>query len=208
MHSRSLIGNKTSSARNYPTVAGHRFGRAVPASTGSAAGCAPRCGPSPELRTASAGLRALALAAFVIPVAAVLCGCSGFNYAWKQAGEQPAPAGSIQGRWQGRWLSDVNGHNGALRCIVSVNETNGYEARFRATYRKVVRFSYTVPLAVTSSNGVWHFNGQENLGALAGGVYHYEGTATPTQFHSTYRSKYDHGWFDMSRPSAEPSAGD
>jgi len=50
---------------------------------------------------------------------------------------------------------------------------------------------------------VWQFQGDENLGWLAGGVYHYEGRVSPTNFHSTYRSKYDHGTFEMGRPQAE-----
>ena len=26
---------------------------------------------------------------------------------------------NLQGRWQGTWLSDVNQHTGALRCVVT-----------------------------------------------------------------------------------------
>jgi hypothetical protein len=105
----------------------------------------------------------------------------------------------MEGRWEGHWLSHVNGHTGKLRCILS-QEDDTYAARFRATYKKILRFSYTVPLQVEQTNGVWHFHGHEDLGKLAGGVYSYEGTATPTNFHSTYNSKYDHGVFEMQRP--------
>src|SRR5262245_49499068 len=108
----------------------------------------------------------------------------------------------MEGRWQGHWLSDVNGHNGALLCIVTRQENGDYAARFRATYLKVLKFGYTVPLKVERTNDVWHFSGEENLGSMAGGVYEYDGTATPTNFHSTYRSKYDHGIFDMTRPAS------
>ena len=38
--------------------------------------------------------------------------------------------------------------------------------------------------------------GRANLG----GVYYYEGRATATNMISTYRTKYDHGTFDMKRP--------
>jgi hypothetical protein len=62
-----------------------------------------------------------------------------------------------------------------------------------------------VPLTVTASNQLWHFQGAANLGFMAGGVYRYEGTATPSRFHSTYTSKYDHGTFDMERV---PARGD
>ena len=107
----------------------------------------------------------------------------------------------MEGRWQGRWSSDANGHNGKLLCFVSRQEDGDYAARFKATYKRVLKFSYTVPITVEHTNGVWHFHGEENLGKLAGGIYQYDGTATPTHFHSTYHSKYDHGVFEMERPS-------
>ena len=130
----------------------------------------------------------------------LLCGCSSFNRDWERVGQQPAPADAITGRWDGHWLSDVNAHTGRLRCIVTHQTNEVYAARFRATYMKILRFSYTVPLTVTASNGVWHFHGEEDLGAMAGGMYRYEGTATMTNFHSTYDSKYDRGVFEMQRP--------
>lgn len=129
-----------------------------------------------------------------------VCGCSTFNRDWRAAAQQPAPANSIEGRWEGRWLSDVNGHNGNLRCLMTRESDTRYQARYRATYRKLLRFSYTVPLTVAAGDGVWQFSGEENLGKLAGGIYRYEGRATTTNFHSTYTSKYDHGTFEMHRP--------
>lgn len=140
-----------------------------------------------------------------VVVAALLvlfaCGCSSFNRDWKKAAQMPVTLASMEGRWQGRWLSDVNGHNGKLLCIMSRQENGDYAARFRATYWKVFKFSYTVPLKAERTNDVWHFRGEENLGVLAGGVYEYAGNATPTNFHSTYGSKYDHGIFEMTRPA-------
>ena len=131
----------------------------------------------------------------------LLCGCSSFNRDWREAAKTPTPTNSITGRWEGRWHSDENGHNGALRCIVSHLEGNGgYEAHFRATYLKVARFGYKVSLRVTESNQLWHFTGSEDLGALAGGVYDYAGSASATNFNATYNSKYDHGTFEMRRP--------
>lgn len=130
----------------------------------------------------------------------MFCGCSSFNSEWRRAGHQSAPQDSIAGQWEGRWVSDVNAHTGKLRCIVS-GETNGIcQARFRATYRKILSFSYTVDLRVERRDGGWAFSGEEDLGAMAGGVYRYQGNATVTNFHSTYDSKYDRGLFEMRRP--------
>jgi hypothetical protein len=130
----------------------------------------------------------------------LLCGCSSFNSEWRRAGRQPAPQDSIVGRWEGRWLSDVNAHTGKLRCIIT-GETNGIcAARFRATYQQILSFSYTVELQVDQRDSGWVFSGEEDLGAIAGGIYRYQGTATATNFHSTYDSKYDRGLFEMRRP--------
>ena len=74
------------------------------------------------------------------------------------------------------------------------------QARFRATYGGVFHFSYTVPLTLQPHDAGWELSGEANLGKLAGGAYYYEGRITPTNFTSTYRSKYDHGIFELHRP--------
>jgi len=135
-----------------------------------------------------------------VALALLVCGCSSFNRDWKRAGQHPAPTDAITGRWEGRWLSEVNAHTGKLRCLITHQTNDVYAARFRASYMTILRFSYTVPLTVTASNAVWQFHGEEDLGAPAGGVYHYVGSATATNFHSTYDSKYDRGTFEMRRP--------
>ena len=136
----------------------------------------------------------------------LLCGGCGFNRAWSKAARNATPSDSIEGRWEGRWLSDVNGHTGRLRCVLTrtSSSTNTYTAYFRATYWKIFRYSYKADFPFElKDHGVWQFQGDENLGWLAGGIYHYEGRVTSTNFHATYRSKYDHGTFEMSRPQAE-----
>ena len=107
---------------------------------------------------------------------------------------------STEGRWEGRWVSQVNGHNGKLRCLLTRESDDRYLARFRATYGGIFRFSYTVPLTFQAHDSGWEVNGGANLGKLAGGNYYYEGRITPTNFSSAYRSKYDHGSFELHRP--------
>jgi hypothetical protein len=108
----------------------------------------------------------------------------------------------MAGRWEGRWQSDVNGHNDRLRAIITAQTNGAYSARFHAEYKRVFRFrfSYTVPLTVTSGEDRWRFQGEADLGWYAGGKYTYEGFANATNFFSTYRSKHDHGTFEMTRP--------
>lgn len=133
----------------------------------------------------------------------VLTGCSTFNYEWRQATQKPAPTDDITGRWEGRWNSEANGHNDKLRAIITAVDTNHYDVKFHAAYKKwiTVHFGYTVRMETRlSTNGV-SFRGSENLGALAGGVYTYDGHADSTNFFSTYKSKYDRGTFEMTRPA-------
>ena len=127
-------------------------------------------------------------------------GCSTFNREWKTAIASPIPTDDLQGPWEGSWLSQVNGHQGRLRCLVLPVGEGKYQARFHANYRKVLSFGYTVVLEVRRTNGLFKFHGEADLGWLAGGRYHYEGQATPTNFVSAYHSKYDHGTFQMTRP--------
>ena len=118
----------------------------------------------------------------------------------------PAPKNGIAGRWEGTWRSDANGHTDALRCLMTAQTNGFYSARFHAQYKRGLfrfSFSYTVPLEVRREGDAFRFDGGADLGWLAGGQYHYHGTATATNFHSTYDSKYDRGVFDMTRPAAE-----
>jgi hypothetical protein len=128
------------------------------------------------------------------------CGCSTFQRDWRQAGRQPSLSDSLAGRWEGVWRSEVNDHDGKLRCLITFDDDTRCAARFRATYARVLRFSYTVRLEVRLEAGVWVFHGEEDLGRLAGGVFRYEGWASPTNFFATYNSEHDHGIFEMRRP--------
>ena len=130
----------------------------------------------------------------------LVSGCSSFNYDWNHAAATPPPLFGISGRWQGTWRSEVTGHTDQLRCIITRVDMDDYEARFKAKYHGILSFSYTVPLKVVQKEDGFRFSGAADLGAMAGGMYQYEGHAEPTNFFSTYSSKDDHGTFQMGRP--------
>jgi hypothetical protein len=141
------------------------------------------------------------LALLILMLAVVLFGAScssSFNREWRKVGRSPMAGTGLEGRWEGQWISEVNGHHGRLRCIVT-KEGDIYQARFRAKYRKILSFGYTVPLKAEPTASGYEFRGEADLGALAGGVYHYGGHADATNFFSTYSCKYDHGTFRMIR---------
>jgi len=144
------------------------------------------------------------LAAFA---ALLLCGCSTFNYEWRMTAKKPVPTNDITGPWEGRWISKATGHNDRMRALISKVDPNHYDVKFHAAYKSetikwiTVYFGYTVHMETKpAANGIVEFHGAENLGVLAGGVYTYDGRADATNFFSTYKSKYDHGTFEMKRP--------
>jgi hypothetical protein len=127
----------------------------------------------------------------------ILAGCSNFDREWRDAGTRPASG--IEGRWQGSWKSEADGHTGALLCVIRHGDGDTYNASFNATYSSIFHFGYDAKLTGHQVGNLVHLTGDENLGWPVG-VYHYEGTADPTQFYCTYRSKDDHGYFALSRP--------
>jgi hypothetical protein len=129
-----------------------------------------------------------------------LTGCSSFNREWKSARAQPTPTADISGPWEGRWLSEKNGHTGKLRGILTKAGPDNYNAHFHATFWKIFRATYRVPLKYEEQNGEHLLTGEANLGKLSGGVYTYKAKATPDQFHSSYKCRWDHGTFEMKRP--------
>lgn len=135
----------------------------------------------------------------LLATAVIVTGCSSFNREWKRAATQPASAAGLDGRWDGRWLSEADGHYGRLRCIITKSNNDDYRARFHANFLKILSYGYTVSLKAERTNDAFQFRGQANLGWLAGGLYTYEGHADATNFSSTYSCKRDHGTFQMRR---------
>lgn len=126
-------------------------------------------------------------------------GCSSFNRDWEKADTLSYPT-DIPGRWKGTWSSDETGHSGELRCLIDRINDQSYRARFDSTYKQVLHFKSTVVLNGGMTNGVFGFEGEAKLPWWAGGVYHYKGGVTKNNFFSTYKNKYDHGTFQMTRP--------
>ena len=152
-------------------------------------------GGSPKLCFHSLAIRTAALL-----LCYVISGCSTFHREWKQAGAPPNPAGDITGRWQGTWKSEVTGHHGTLRCVATRESPEQYRFLYRATWKKILHGTYPVNQTVRREGATFQMRGGADLGKLYGGHYEYEGQATPTNFVSTYRSKGDHGKFEMTRP--------
>ena len=133
-------------------------------------------------------------------IAALAGCCSTFDDDWKAAEHF---ATGIEGRWEGTWSSDANGHHGGLRCLVTRRPDQGFDARYAATYSDwcgTLNFEYTVPMTVEPGPDGWKLHGSADLGWIAGGVYEYDGLATLARFFCNYQADGDHGVFQLERP--------
>ena len=153
------------------------------------------------------GLRWMRLAA--LSGALVLGACSSFDREWKHAAARPAPAAAgntdrFSGAWDGQWTSEKHrlpsgeAAGGHLRCIFTRIDDAHYRAKFHANWL-VFATGYETTFRTARRGGVLDFRGEQDLGAIFGGMYRYEGHVTPGQFHARFASGYDHGRFEMAR---------
>jgi hypothetical protein len=153
----------------------------------------------------------------MVTIALLACaagGCS-FDRRWRQISHEawatssavattaPASADPLAGRWDGKWVSERDGHSGHLRAIVDrVDGGDTYHIEYDGWFFGILRFTHGMNVTATraAEGTTVHFEGQEDLGALAGGIYRYDGAADGREFKSTYQSNADHGRFEMHRP--------
>ena len=147
-------------------------------------------------------LRALLLPLFF--ALAPACSSAKYNRAWKGY-EAPADPHGFEGRWEGGWRSEWNGHDGGLRCIVTRTGTGDFLAWFDSTYG-IFSFRHQALFTLTEDTVERiRFEGAEDLGSMFGGVYTYEGAVEEDDFRATYSAENgDHGVFTMTRvPGAD-----
>jgi hypothetical protein len=140
----------------------------------------------------------------LIGLVLVAGGCSSFKQDYEAAVAArafDATADSVTGPWEGQWISQ-NGHGGGkLMAILTRRSPETIHARFRSTYAWILHGEDEVDFDVWSA-GDLKASGQADLGFMKGGVYQYDATITPTTIDATYRSKFDHGTWHLSRPVA------
>lgn len=131
------------------------------------------------------------------------CGCSNIDQQWQAAGEHP---NGIEGRWQGVWKSQQDGHTGPLLCVIRKTGPETYDCLFNATFWGIFRFTYDARLPGRNVGQQVYLLGDQDLGWPVG-PYHYAGSATPTQFYCAYHARDDHGYFALARPGGTPPTG-
>ncbi|MBX7211838.1 MAG: hypothetical protein K1X78_26265 [Verrucomicrobiaceae bacterium] len=140
----------------------------------------------------------------LITVALLSSSCSvGFHREWSQAERRGTLSDGIEGRWEGHWKSDVTGHTGKLRCVVSPQLSRQGDRKFAywATWGRLMSGSFTATHHVLESPGGTHFSGTHRMPKWAGGVYTYVGTVVSGNFKATYHCAQDDGIFEMNRPA-------
>lgn len=138
---------------------------------------------------------------FVMAGLILLCNvsCTTFSRKWDQAGAVAPQNEHPFGRWKGSWTSDVNGHTGELRCILTQQEGEGVEADFHARFWKFFSWRYTLPLEIADGEEGFQLQGSSNLGWLFGGQYTCEGLINGMTFRADYTNRYDHGVMVMEK---------
>ena len=138
----------------------------------------------------------LVAAGFVV---SSLTGCA-FDRVWREAQNYSYPEHELAGCWEGTWQSDYNGHHGSLRAVITKENEGVYNAHFKATFAVIIPYEFQIPFLVSNDGEIYTFEGTQDLGRLAGGVYTYNGTASSTGFRSFYNAtNKDHGTFTMQK---------
>lgn len=143
-------------------------------------------------------MRSLALAPLLTLAA---CSSVRFERAWDASAEAVAGADEPRERWEGGWKSDWNGHSGGLRGLLRRIDEHHIHVWFLSTYASVLSFEHATLFHLDpAAGGAFTLAGQQDLGALVGGVYHYEGTLDANHFRAAYSAgNGDHGVFEMTR---------
>ena len=142
-------------------------------------------------------MRAIALI-LLTSVCLTSCGI-GFRAEWARAARMASTDG-LAGRWEGTWLSDVNGHTGTLKCIVPTGGTAESQREFlyRATWMKILAATLSSDTEVKSNGKAHSFKSEKDLGML-GGTFRCTGEVKGDEFHAKYTSYNDQGTFTMRR---------
>jgi len=145
-------------------------------------------------------------AATLIVFCSILCSCASpkFEREWNRsvAEYKTQRTSTPTGPWNGKWLTKTNGHEGALRCIVTEVENQPGKLQFwyHATWAEVFSAPFKVKYDIEEkSRSHFKIEGTENLGVF--GTFNHDATITASSFTAKYSNKKGAvGRFKMDRP--------
>jgi hypothetical protein len=132
------------------------------------------------------------------------CGCASKPDGWRAQAPPMPPADLMAGAWEGTWASDSKPIKGDLSANIEKLSKGVYHASFTSQTNFGLTDESVCVFHVTPKNGLWEFEGSEDLGFFKGGTYTYKGTVNGEDFVCTYDSTFDKGVFRMRR--AQPTA--
>jgi len=132
-------------------------------------------------------------------LAALFNSRSAFRREWRRYEVAPVTVDAVAGRWIGQWVSELSGHRGDLKCVLVPVTSGKYQAFFHASFSKLFRVGYVTELNLSQRDGCFWLTGEQDLGALAGGIYRCEGEIRGREFNCNYSCKYDRGVFRLRR---------
>lgn len=109
-----------------------------------------------------------------------------------------ASAGDLSGCWSGGWCSTKTGHKGPLQAQFVRQSDDSYVVHFSGKFFKIMPFKYTVVLNVVEEGDTVTLRGDSYLGRIFG-WFHYEASATQSEFVANYSSCKDCGQFRLCR---------
>jgi hypothetical protein len=126
--------------------------------------------------------------------------CTGIPRGWQEA--KRSAVTDVNGAWLGTWRSDVNGHSGGLRAVVTpvpgTSETRLF--RFRASWAKILCAGFSFEGTVKAGGpNTWTVTGSKDLGRVFGGTFTCTGTVRADEFKARYDSKMDRGVMELRR---------
>ena len=129
----------------------------------------------------------------------VMPSCNGaFRQEWKSALVASQAPGSTEGAWEGRWLSESNGHTGRLRAVVGPLVGSTRPVHYHATWGRILSGSFRAKHLTHGKEGITTFIVDEPLGRY--GQFKAEGMITGDVFKAKYSAVGDRGTFDLRRP--------
>ena len=106
--------------------------------------------------------------------------------------------GLLNGNWSGGWKSCSTGHRGRMNAEFCRIDATHVQANFRGTFAKIIPFRYRPVLDIVHEEpGLMVISGSKKLPLV--GSFQYDATVTGNQFNATYRSRRDHGYWNLQR---------
>lgn len=116
------------------------------------------------------------------------------------AGEHCVSETDLSGKWKGSWRSEKSNHEGKLRAKLVRRDANHYRATFSGTFMRILPFRYAVTFQAVEQDGNVYLSGSRRLPMF--GAFHFDAESDGSHFHAFYRSRNDHGTFQLYRVNA------